>query len=49
MVRASDDLARLPLFIDDKPGRTMTQVAAIARRLHRKSPIWARSSLTICN
>lgn len=39
MVRASDDLSRLPLFIDDKPGRTMTQVAAIARRLHRKSPI----------
>ncbi len=39
MVRASDDLSRLPLFIDDKPGRTMTQVAAIARRLHRKSPL----------
>jgi len=39
LVRASDDLARLPLFIDDKPGRTMTQVAAIARRQHRKSPL----------
>jgi len=39
LVRASDDLARLPLFIDDKPGRTMTQVAALARRLHRKSPL----------
>ena len=39
MVRASDDLSWLPLFNDDKPGRTMTQVAAIARRLHRKSPL----------
>ena len=39
MVRASDDLSRLPLFIDDKAGRTMTQVAAIARRQHRKSPL----------
>ena len=39
MVRASDDLSRLPLFIDDKPGRTMTQIAAIARRQHRKSPL----------
>jgi replicative DNA helicase len=39
LVKASDDLARLPLFIDDKPGRTMTQVAALARRLHRRSPL----------
>jgi replicative DNA helicase len=39
LVKASDDLARLPLFIDDKPGRTMTQVAALARRLHRRSAL----------
>ncbi|HCP11988.1 MAG TPA: replicative DNA helicase, partial [Planctomycetaceae bacterium] len=39
LVKASDDLARLPLFIDDKPGRTMTQVAALARRLHRRSQL----------
>lgn len=39
LVQASDDLSRLPLFIDDKPGRTMTQVAAISRRQHRKSPL----------
>ena len=39
LVRASDDLSRLPLFIDDKPGRTMTQIAAISRRQHRKSPL----------
>ena len=39
LMMASDDLARLSLFIDDKPGRTMAQVAALARRLHRKSPL----------
>ena len=39
LMQASDDLNKLPLFIDDKPGRTMTQVAAIARRQHRKSPL----------
>ncbi|MEQ9411926.1 MAG: replicative DNA helicase [Fuerstiella sp.] len=39
LMMASDDLARLPLFIDDKPGRTMGQIAALARRLHRKSPL----------
>ncbi|MFZ9089590.1 MAG: replicative DNA helicase, partial [Planctomycetaceae bacterium] len=38
LVQASDELSRLPLFIDDQPGRTMTQVAALARRLHRQSP-----------
>ena len=36
---ASDELSRLPLFIDDKPGRTMGQIAALARRLHRKNPL----------
>ncbi|HAD59847.1 MAG TPA: replicative DNA helicase [Planctomycetaceae bacterium] len=39
LMAASDDLNRLELFIDDKPGRTMAQVAALARRLHRKSPL----------
>ena len=39
LVAASDELSRLPLFIDDQPGRTMTQVAALSRRLHRKSPL----------
>lgn len=39
LVKASDQLSRLPLFIDDKPGRTMTQIAAMSRRLHRKSPL----------
>jgi replicative DNA helicase len=39
LMEASDELHNLPLFIDDKPGRTMTQVAALARRQHRKSPL----------
>ena len=39
MVQASDDLTRLPLFIDDRPARTMTQISAIARRQHRKGPL----------
>ncbi|MCA9061936.1 MAG: replicative DNA helicase [Planctomycetaceae bacterium] len=39
LVRASDELSRLPLFIDDKPGRTMTEVAAVSRRLHRRDPL----------
>ncbi len=37
LMMASDELSRLPLYIDDKPGRTMGQIAALARRLHRKS------------
>ncbi|MCA9086964.1 MAG: AAA family ATPase, partial [Planctomycetaceae bacterium] len=37
LMMASDELSRLPLFIDDKPGRTMGQIAALARRLHRRS------------
>ena len=39
LVQASDEISRLPLFIDDKPGRTMTQIAAISRRQHRKAPL----------
>ena len=36
---ASDELSRLPLYIDDKPARTMSQIAAIARRQHRRDPL----------
>ena len=39
LTRAADDLARLPLFIDDKAGRNMSQIGAIARRQHRRSPL----------
>ena len=34
---ASGELNELPLFIDDKPGRTVSQIAAIARRLKRQA------------
>lgn len=37
LMEASDELSRMPIYIDDKPGRTMGQIAALARRLHRKS------------
>lgn len=39
LMEASDELSRMPLYIDDKPGRTMGQIAALARRLHRKDPL----------
>lgn len=39
LMEASDELSRMPLYIDDKPGRTMGQIAALSRRLHRKSPL----------
>lgn len=37
--QASDELSKIPIFIDDKPGRTVGQISAIARRLKRKSNI----------
>ncbi|MEO2030767.1 MAG: replicative DNA helicase [Planctomycetaceae bacterium] len=39
LAAASDELHNLPLFIDDKPARTMSQIAAISRRQHRKEPL----------
>ena len=39
LMQASDELSRLPLFIDDKPGRTMGQIATLSRRLHRRNPL----------
>ncbi len=39
MMTASSDLSTLPLFIDDQPGKTMPQMSAVARRLHRSSPL----------
>jgi replicative DNA helicase len=33
---AAEELRQFPVFIDDAPGRTMTQIAAIARRLKRR-------------
>lgn len=36
LMEASQRLSELPLFIDDHPGRTMAQISAITRRLHRQ-------------
>ncbi len=39
LAAASDEVQSLPLFIDDKPARTMSQISAISRRQHRRSPL----------
>ncbi len=36
LVQKSDEIGSSPLFIDDTPGRTLTEIAAVARRLKRK-------------
>jgi replicative DNA helicase len=37
LVEASNKLSRAPLFVDDTPSRTISEIAACARRLKRKS------------
>jgi replicative DNA helicase len=37
LVRASAELSKAPLFIDDTPARNVTEIAACARRLKRKA------------
>ncbi|MFQ5734778.1 MAG: replicative DNA helicase [Planctomycetaceae bacterium] len=39
LMESSQALSELPLFIDDRPGRTIAQIAAIARRTFRKHDI----------
>jgi replicative DNA helicase len=39
LLEASSELSRLPLFIDDQPGRTVAQISAICRRLKRSSKL----------
>ncbi|MFK7817651.1 MAG: replicative DNA helicase [Planctomycetaceae bacterium] len=39
MMAASTDLSSLPMYIDDQPGKTVPQMGALARRIHRKSPL----------
>lgn len=39
LLEASSELSRLPLFIDDQPGRTVGQISAICRRLRRKNKL----------
>lgn len=39
LLEASSELSRLPLFIDDSPGRTVAQISAICRRLKRRNKL----------
>lgn len=39
MMAASSELSTLPMYLDDVPGRTVPQMSALARRIHRKSPL----------
>lgn len=39
MMTASSELSALPMFIDDQPGKTVPQMSALARRLHRRQPL----------
>lgn len=36
LVEAAAELSQAPLFVDDTPSRTVTEIAAVARRLKRK-------------
>jgi replicative DNA helicase len=36
LIEASSDLSQAPIFIDDSPSRTVTEIAATARRLKRR-------------
>ena len=37
LVQKSAEIGTAPLYIDDTPGRTLTEIAAVARRLKRKN------------
>ena len=37
LVEASNKMSKVPLFVDDTPARTVTEIAACARRLKRKN------------
>ena len=37
LFEASSELSKIPLFIDDSPGRTVAQISAICRRLKRRN------------
>lgn len=36
LLRVSSELSEMPVFIDDQPGRSMSQIGAICRRLKRR-------------
>jgi len=39
LVQKSSEIGAAPLYIDDTPGRTLTEIAAVARRLKRKQEL----------
>ena len=39
LLEGSSELSSYPVFIDDQPGRTMTQMAAVSRRMKRQHDI----------
>ncbi|HTI52216.1 MAG TPA: replicative DNA helicase [Planctomycetaceae bacterium] len=39
LLRVSSELSEMPVYIDDQPGRSMSQIGAICRRLKRKQNI----------
>jgi replicative DNA helicase len=39
LIEASSELSEAPIYIDDTPSRTMTEIAAVARRLKRRSEL----------
>ena len=39
LVKASNELSLAPLFIDDSPSRTVTEIAAVARRIKRQEDL----------
>ncbi|MSR57375.1 MAG: replicative DNA helicase [Planctomycetaceae bacterium] len=39
LLRVSSELSEMPVYIDDQPGRSMSQIASISRRLKRKNNI----------
>ena len=36
LLQAADEMSKLPLYIDDQPGRTMTEIRSISRRIKRR-------------
>jgi len=39
LLEASTELSQFPIYIDDAPGRTMSQIAAVSRRMKRQHDI----------
>lgn len=39
LLQASSEMSEFPLYIDDQPGRTISQIAAVSRRMKRQNNI----------